>query len=72
LKALEHQGQRETNLVMLGSVGTIAFGKINGLSYMYARAMGIGEVNNATDEFEMIDDAECVHEILRAVSAGKT
>ncbi len=68
VKTLAHQSGREIYLVHRGSFGTIAFGQKNGLAHMYALAMGFGTVNNATDEFEMIEDAESVHNTIRAIS----
>lgn len=72
VKTLDHQSMPETTLVKLGSVGTIAFGPKNGLGLMYGRAMGIREINSAADEFERIEDAERIHNILRALSLGMT
>lgn len=68
-KALAHQSDRELSLTDLGSVGTIAFGKKNGLANAYARAMGLGKVKNASDEFEMIDGARCVRDTISALAS---
>lgn len=67
---LAHQADREVNLINLGSVGTIAFGRRNGLGYMYARAMGSGGVLKATAEFEMIEHAERLIDTVRSIALG--
>jgi hypothetical protein len=69
-QALAHQGDREISLINMGSVGTIAFGRRNGLGYMYARAMGAGGVLNATAEFEMIEHAERLRDTVRSIALG--